>query len=250
MKVYLLARTMPMVPARFSIDESTVTTARLPLSSPAEPTPAMARPTMNIGEDTARAHISDPASKMTSVDRKVVFRGKLPNAFPINGCETQLNAISPRHQGTQKRDVYFANRYILEYHPMSVMLPNLCVMSGIAYTDGSGLEQSHTLTDGSWLTGTMMEESRKTRKAAKAVAAMRSVAPSLFLLWSLDSCEPPETCFCWASLISSAMISFFSSDEAGMMVDGVGFSMAWIQSAHNTAKGRYGYHTRQLERVH
>lgn len=42
-----------------------------PLATPADPTPAIARPTMNMDEDCAAPHMADPISKMIKKTRKV-----------------------------------------------------------------------------------------------------------------------------------------------------------------------------------
>lgn len=44
-----------------------------PLATPADPIPAMRRPTMNIADECAAPQIADPTSKITKKTRKVHY---------------------------------------------------------------------------------------------------------------------------------------------------------------------------------
>lgn len=44
-----------------------------PLATPADPTPAITRPMMNMAEECAAPHTADPTSKMTKKTRKVHY---------------------------------------------------------------------------------------------------------------------------------------------------------------------------------
>ncbi len=51
------------------------------------PTPAMARPTMSMGDDVAAAQMTDPISKMSSAMRYVIFMSKFAYIFPKGGLQ-------------------------------------------------------------------------------------------------------------------------------------------------------------------
>jgi hypothetical protein len=66
---------MPMLilmkSACFFVGRADVIIVIEPLANPADPTPAMTRPTMNIGDDWAAPQMADPSSKMIKHERKV-----------------------------------------------------------------------------------------------------------------------------------------------------------------------------------
>lgn len=61
----------PMKSACFRVGRTVEMVVMAPLASPAEPTPAITRPMMNIGDDLAAPHMADPTSKITKKTRKV-----------------------------------------------------------------------------------------------------------------------------------------------------------------------------------
>ncbi len=83
------------------------------------PTPAMARPTMSMGDDVAAAHMTDPTSKMSSAVRYVIFMSKFAYIFPKEGCREVI-----------------VSRYDEPYQPTSFRESNTVVMVGIAVADG------------------------------------------------------------------------------------------------------------------
>lgn len=61
-----------------------------PLMIPAAPTPAIARPTINMVEDTAAPQRADPSSKMRKKARNENLLLKCANTLPDRGCGAAL----------------------------------------------------------------------------------------------------------------------------------------------------------------
>lgn len=61
----------PMKSACFFVGRTAEMVVTAPLATPADPTPAMTRPIMNMGDDWAAPHMADPTSKTKKKTRKV-----------------------------------------------------------------------------------------------------------------------------------------------------------------------------------
>lgn len=61
-----------------------------PLKIPAEPTPAMALPTIKATDDGAAPHTADPISKMKIETKKTVLILKNVYSFPKNSCSAHV----------------------------------------------------------------------------------------------------------------------------------------------------------------
>ena len=66
---------------------------KAPLTSPEEPRPATARPTMNIDEDTEVPHRSEPIPKTTTKQMNDHFIEKNVYIFPLSGCKADEQKI-------------------------------------------------------------------------------------------------------------------------------------------------------------
>jgi hypothetical protein len=74
--------TKPVYKGRFAGGARKAMMVKPPVARPAHPMPAIARPTINVTELGATAHIRLPNSKMKSDRRKVHFKSKNLYAFP------------------------------------------------------------------------------------------------------------------------------------------------------------------------
>ena len=124
-----------------------------PFLSPDPPSPATARPMINIFDDCAAPQIAEPTSNRTRKARKVYFRKlvyfHLRNQwrmytfklnwlyiFPVNGCRAQLTSRLVWDLPNIKIVMwisYLAIRYALPYHPTSDKELKSVVIRGIAY---------------------------------------------------------------------------------------------------------------------
>lgn len=132
-----------------------------PLMMPAEPNPAMARPTINMSDETAAPHSTEPNSKMAKkVKKDHLFSSNLaqePQYYSFynkgranlgvevcvyfsrqwlrRGAVGRLSSIT-LHPGLYEI-AYLPNWYALAYHPTSGSELKVSVMRGIALTQRS-----------------------------------------------------------------------------------------------------------------
>lgn len=76
-----------------------ITYIKPPERIPAQPSPAIARPTIKVGEFRARAHIKHPISKIVRDIRKIFLGMKMVISLPKNGrvAPTTRRKTAPYH---------------------------------------------------------------------------------------------------------------------------------------------------------
>jgi hypothetical protein len=85
-----IAPMMPVKTGLFSNGTLYAIITNAPLKIPAEPTPAIARPTISATDEGAAPHSALPISKMKIETRKTVLILKNVYSFPKNNCSAQV----------------------------------------------------------------------------------------------------------------------------------------------------------------
>jgi hypothetical protein len=80
----------PVKTGRCSMGVTIAITDNPPDTTPEPPTPAIARPTMNIVEELATPQRSEPRRKIAKKDRYAVRRGKIAEILPARGCRLHI----------------------------------------------------------------------------------------------------------------------------------------------------------------
>jgi hypothetical protein len=80
----------PVKSARCSMGVTIAMTDSPPDTTPEPPTPAIARPTMNIVEELETPQRREPRRKMAKEDRYAVRRGNIVEILPARGCRLHI----------------------------------------------------------------------------------------------------------------------------------------------------------------